>query len=56
MASIKTCPHDPSERVNLSGTQVRKMLAEGKPLPPEFTRPEVARILMRAMTASGGGA
>lgn len=55
MASIKTCPHDPSERVNLSGTQVRKMLAEGKPLPPEFTRPEVARILMRAMTASGGG-
>lgn len=56
MASIKTCPHDASERVNLSGTQVRKMLTEGKPLPPEFTRPEVARILMRVMTASSGGA
>lgn len=55
MASIKTCPHEAGERVNLSGTQVRKMLAEGKPLPPEFTRPEVAQILMRAMTASGGG-
>ncbi len=55
MASIKTCPHDAGERVNLSGTQVRKMLAEGKPLPAEFTRPEVAQILMRAMTASSGG-
>lgn len=55
MASIKTCPHEAGERVNLSGTQVRRMLAEGKPLPPEFTRPEVAQILMRAMTASGGG-
>jgi sulfate adenylyltransferase len=46
MASSKTCPHDDASRVTLSGTQVRDMLAEGKILPPEFTRPEVAHVLV----------
>ncbi len=46
MASNKTCPHDAQERVHLSGTQVRKMLLEGREPPPEFSRPEVARILI----------
>jgi sulfate adenylyltransferase len=45
MTSPKTCPHGPEHHVSLSGTAVRKLLAEGKPLPPEFTRPEVAAIL-----------
>jgi len=45
MASNKTCPHDEKERIILSGTQVRKMLADCTPLPKEFTRPEVAAVL-----------
>ncbi len=46
MASHKTCPHTDAERVILSGTKVRELL-KAKQLPPvEFSRPEVARILM----------
>jgi sulfate adenylyltransferase len=48
MASVKTCPHDSQERVMLSGTQVRQMLRQGVAPPPEFTRPEVARVLLAA--------
>lgn len=53
MASIKTCPHDKEARVHLSGTQVRRLLSEGKPLPSAFTRPEVAQVLMRHVPSGG---
>lgn len=45
MASAKTCPHEESERVALSGTRVRELLRNGESLPEEFTRPEVSEIL-----------
>lgn len=48
MTSPKTCPHSKEEQVFLSGTAVRAMLAEGKLPPDEFTRSEVAKILVEA--------
>src|ERR1700730_16400950 len=48
MASTRTCPHSAELHRTLSGTAVRKLLAEGKDLPAEFTRPEVARVLLEA--------
>jgi sulfate adenylyltransferase len=45
MASGRTCPHPDSDRLQVSGTQLRKWLAEGADVPPEFSRPEVLAIL-----------
>ena len=52
MASFKTCPHPPEKHLSLSGTKVREMLAQRELPPAEFTRPEVARILMEASAES----
>ncbi|HEY0831164.1 MAG TPA: sulfate adenylyltransferase [Candidatus Dormibacteraeota bacterium] len=48
MASTRTCPHPKELHQTLSGTAVRKLLDEGSDLPAEFTRPEVARVLLEA--------
>ncbi|MGI9556476.1 MAG: sulfate adenylyltransferase [Solirubrobacterales bacterium] len=48
MASNKTCPHDQDSRLFLSGTKVREMLSAGEKPPHEFTREEVADILIDA--------
>lgn len=51
IVSSKTCPHNSSEHIVLSGTQVRQMLERGESLPAEFTRPEVSRVLIQGMQA-----
>lgn len=50
MATSKTCPHDSSEHLTLSGTKVRALLRDGICPPPEFSRPEVAKILIEGMS------
>ena len=50
MATTKTSPSSAEERIHLSGTKVREILKSGKVPPAEFTRPEVAEILVAAMS------
>jgi sulfate adenylyltransferase len=51
MASNKTCPHDSSDHIALSGTKVRELLSRGEMPPQEFSRAEVAAILIEAMSS-----
>lgn len=46
IVSHKTCPHPEKDHFSLSGTRVRELLRVGEIPPPEFTRPEVANILV----------
>jgi sulfate adenylyltransferase len=45
MATGKTCPHSADDRLAISGTRLREMFANGEPIPPEFSREEVAAVL-----------
>ena len=49
IVSAKTCPHPEEDHVVFSGTEVRRRLEQGEMLPPEFTRPEVARVLIEGL-------
>ncbi|HEX5766695.1 MAG TPA: sulfate adenylyltransferase [Burkholderiales bacterium] len=51
MASGRTCPHGEKDQLQVSGTQLRKWLEEGSEVPAEFSRPEVAAILIAAERA-----
>ncbi|PYU97948.1 MAG: sulfate adenylyltransferase, partial [Acidobacteria bacterium] len=51
LASQRSCGHGPEDRLTLSGTEVRRRLRAGLPLPAEFTRPEVAAVLAEAFRA-----
>jgi len=46
MGSIKICKHGKESHVFISGTKTREMLSRGEQLPVEFSRPEVAQVLM----------
>ena len=45
MATAKTCPHDKEDQIQVSGTEQRRLLSKGDAIPPEFSRPEVVKVL-----------
>jgi sulfate adenylyltransferase len=53
MATTKTSPSTKEQQVTLSGTKVRDLLRKGEMPPEEFTRPEVAQILIDWATGNG---
>lgn len=56
LVTSKTCPHGQEHWVHLSGTKVRELLSNGELPPPEFSRPEVAAILIEAYAQANGAA
>ncbi|MCL6564407.1 MAG: sulfate adenylyltransferase [Firmicutes bacterium] len=55
LVSRRTCPHPAEKWETLSGTELRRRLAGGEPIPPEWMRPEVAAYLRRAVLAASPG-
>jgi len=53
MASGKTCPHEETAHLTLSGTKLRALLQAREIPPPEITRPEVAQVLLEALGQKG---
>jgi sulfate adenylyltransferase len=45
MATARTCPHRDEHRLQISGTRLREMFANGEKIPEEFSRPEVVAVL-----------
>ncbi len=55
MATGRTCPHQPDDRVVISGTRLRRMLSDGEDVPEHFSRPEVLSILRQYYQSQAAG-
>ncbi|MBI3435971.1 MAG: sulfate adenylyltransferase [Proteobacteria bacterium] len=53
MATARTCPHGPEQRLEISGTRLREMFAKGEKIPDEFSRPEVVAVLQKYYSGLG---
>jgi sulfate adenylyltransferase len=53
MATGKTCPHEASDHLSVSGTRLREMLSRGENVPAEFSRPEVIDVLKQYYRSLG---
>ena len=53
MSSTKTCPHSAEDKLMLSGTKLRELLANGEEVPEHFSRPEVLKILQEYYSTLG---
>ena len=53
MASGRTCAHTTADQLQVSGTQLRKWLSEGNPVPAEFSRPKVLEVLREYYARAG---
>ncbi len=54
MATGRTCPHSKDDQVTISGTRQREMLTAGEDIPPEFSRPEVVKVLRDYYASQNG--
>ncbi|PMP60506.1 MAG: sulfate adenylyltransferase [Caldisphaera sp.] len=46
MTNEKICPHDESDRIRISGTQIRNMIIKGERPPDYIMRPEVVNVIL----------
>jgi sulfate adenylyltransferase len=56
MASARTCPHPDEDHLLISGTLLREMLARGERPPEQFSRREIADILISYYQGKAGSA
>jgi sulfate adenylyltransferase len=54
IATGRTCPHRNEDRLQISGTRLREMFRSGEEISPEFSRPEVLRVLREYYTGLTG--
>ena len=48
IATKHTCGHSESERIHLSGTYIRSLIAKKQKVPEEIIRPEVSKLLQNS--------
>ena len=45
LTTTRTCPHEPQDQLQISGTRLREMFLNNEKIPDEFSRPEIVAVL-----------